>query len=214
MRSVVIQRRQPRLHAAQSHEVRLIGGRWKRSKLSVLDRPGLRPTPDRVRETLFNWLGQSLDGVTVLDAFAGTGALGLEAASRGAQSVVLLERDPQVAQHLRTSVQRLGGTGIEVVATDAVVWMQGAVAQGRRFDLVFLDPPFAAGLFEPALLAAQALVGVGGCIYLEADATWSETALPEGWATWRHVRAGQVHAHLLRHEHGTAETPSSVLSTT
>lgn len=209
MRGVVIQRRQPGHHASQSHEVRLIGGRWKRSKLPVLDRPGLRPTPDRVRETLFNWLGQSLDGVSVLDAFAGTGALGLEAASRGAQPVLLLERDAAVARHLREAVQRLGGgADIEVVVTDAIGWMRAAAAQGRRFDLVFLDPPFAAGLFEPALQAAQALVGTGGWIYLEADEALSEAHLPTGWVAWRHARAGQVHAHLLRHEHDTAAAPA------
>ena len=197
---MVIQRRQTGPQAEQRHEVRLIGGRWKRSKLPVLDRPGLRPTPDRVRETLFNWLGQSLEGVAVLDAFAGSGALGLEAASRGASPVVMIEQDPAAVRHLRACVQRLGAAQIDVLQADALAWMRAAAAQGRRFDLVFLDPPFAGDLFAPALLAAQALVGPAGWIYLEADRTFAPADLPAGWQPWRHLRAGQVHAHLLRHD--------------
>lgn len=173
----------------------------------MLDRPGLRPTPDRVRETLFNWLGQSLDGATALDAFAGSGALGLEAASRGAAPVVLIEQDPTVAQHLRQCVRRLGGEQqIEVLAVDALGWMQRAAAQGQRFDLVFLDPPFGAGLFLPALTAAQALVPPGGWIYLEADRPFGPQDWTDGWCCWRHLRAGQVHAYLLRHDAQAAAT--------
>lgn len=207
---MVIQRRQTGPQAEQRHEVRLIGGRWKRSKLPVLDRPGLRPTPDRVRETLFNWLGQSLEGVAVLDAFAGSGALGLEAASRGAAPVVMIEQDGGAARHLRGCVQRLGAQQVDVVQADALRWMRGAAADGRRFDLVFLDPPFAGELFLPALQAAQALVSREGWIYLEADRTFDAAGLPEGWPLgwrpWRHLRAGQVHAHLLRHDAVPAET--------
>lgn len=192
--------------------MRLIGGRWKRSKLRVLNRPGLRPTPDRVRETLFNWLGPSLDGVLVLDAFAGTGALGLEAASRGTGTVVLLEQDPAVARHLADGVQRLGGgdTGVEVITTDALGWMRAAAARGRRFDLVFLDPPFAEELFAPALAAADALVVPQGWIYLEANRQFEPAQLPAGWQVWRHLGAGQVHAHLLRRDDPVAR-PSALL---
>ena len=137
-----------RLRRIGEDEVRLIGGQWKRSKLPVADRPGLRPTPDRVRETLFNWLGQDLAGWRVLDAFAGSGALGFEAASRGAGEVVLLERDAVLARSLAASKARLHADALQVHATDALAWMAGA-AHGR-FDLVLLDPPFDAGLHAQA----------------------------------------------------------------
>lgn len=196
---MVIQRRQAGARAAPAHEVRLIGGRWKRSKLPVLDRPGLRPTPDRVRETLFNWLGQDLGGLQVLDAFAGTGALGFEAASRGACPVVLLERDPVLTRHLLDTAARLGAADeVEVVTTDALAWLRGAASGPRRFDVVFLDPPFSASLFEPALRAAATVLSDDGWLYLEADREFAEPHLPEGLVRWRHAKAGMVHYHLLR----------------
>lgn len=198
MGTVVIQRRQPADHAAPSHEVRLIGGRWKRSKLQVLDRPGLRPTPDRVRETLFNWLGQDLSGWLVLDAFAGSGALGFEAASRGAESVVLVERDGALVNNLRAAAHRLQADAVDVQSGDAMVWMQRAVGEPVRFDLVFLDPPFAINLFSAAMLAASRLLSPDGLIYLEADRAFSDDDLPAPLRVWRHARAGQVHYHLLR----------------
>jgi 16S rRNA (guanine(966)-N(2))-methyltransferase RsmD len=179
---------------APPREVRLIGGRFRRSKLPVADRPGLRPTPDRVRETLFNWLGQDLTGWRVLDAFAGSGALGFEAASRGAAQVVLLERDATLAASLRASVQRLGATQVQVVATDALAWM--ARAAPASFDLVFIDPPFDAGLFDAALAAAAPLLGAGGFVYLEAPRAFEPP--PAGWTLHRRGRAGAVHYHLLQ----------------
>ena len=121
-------------------EVRIIGGQWKRSKLPVADSPGLRPTPDRVRETLFNWLGQDLSGWRCLDAFAGSGALGFEAASRGAAEVVLVERDPRIVRSLRESQQRLQATALRVEAADALAVLRRANPQS--FELVFIDPPF------------------------------------------------------------------------
>ena len=144
----------------------MIGGQWKRSKLPVADSPGLRPTPDRVRETLFNWLGQDLSGWRVLDAFAGSGALGFEAASRGAVDVVLLERDARLVASLRASQARLGAAALRVEHSDALAWMARCAPQ--RFDLVLLDPPFDAGLSEPALAAAARLVAPGGFVYLES----------------------------------------------
>jgi 16S rRNA (guanine(966)-N(2))-methyltransferase RsmD len=179
------------------HEVRIIGGQWKRSKLPVLDKPGLRPTPDRVRETLFNWLGQDLTGWRCLDAFAGSGALGFEAASRGAAEVVMLERDADLVKHLRASHQRLAASAIRVEPADAIAWMQrGPVA---AFDLILLDPPFDAGLFEPALKAARPLLADGGALYLEAPDEWTEERLaPFAFRVMRHLRAGAVHAHLLQ----------------
>ena len=184
--------------ARRPHEVRIVGGQWKRSRIAVLDRPGLRPTPDRVRETLFNWLGQDLTGWRCLDAFAGTGALGFEAASRGASEVVLLERDPALANALLATRERLGAQErVRVERTDALAWM--ARAGDARFDLVFLDPPFEARIFDAALAAAAHLMRPGGFVYLEADAEWPADGLAGlGLAPHRHLRAGAVHAHLLK----------------
>lgn len=183
--------------AALPREVRIIGGQWKRSKLPVADRPGLRPTPDRVRETLFNWLGADLDGWRCLDAFAGSGALGFEAASRGASEVVLLERDRALAASLNASRERLKATTLRVECADALGWMASCAPQ--RFEVVFVDPPFDAGLFSPALAAAARLAVPGGFVYLEADREFPADELaPLGLVVHRHLRAGQVHAHLLR----------------
>jgi 16S rRNA (guanine(966)-N(2))-methyltransferase RsmD len=175
-------------------EVRLIGGRWKRSKLPVVDRPGLRPTPSRVRETLFNWLGQDLGGWRVLDAFAGSGALGFEAASRGAAEVQLIERDEAQARALRATRERLHAGGVQVSCADAMAWM--ARCEPGRFDLVLLDPPFDAGLGEQALRLGAPLVAAGGFLYFES-ATPLATP-PQGFALWRSMQTGVVRAQLLR----------------
>lgn len=175
------------------HEVRLIGGRWKRSKLPVADIPGLRPTPDRVRETLFNWLGQDLSGWRCLDAFAGSGALGLEAASRGARSVLLIEREPALAASLRAVALRLKAESVEVVCDDALSVMRRA--QSDTFDLVLLDPPYGKGLVEPALTAATGLVSSGGYAYVEDERM---LITPADWSVIRQARAGAVFYHLLR----------------
>jgi 16S rRNA (guanine966-N2)-methyltransferase len=181
---------------SKSAEVRIIGGQWKRSKLPVLDKPGLRPTPDRVRETLFNWLGQDLTGWRVLDAFAGTGALGMEAASRGASEVLLIEQDAQAVKQLQANVQRLKATQVQVRQGDALALMQAMPE--RSFDLVFLDPPYASDVFEAALARAAKLLGGGGCVYLEADRlvepAWLDAC---GLQQIKHLKAGAVHAHLL-----------------
>jgi 16S rRNA (guanine966-N2)-methyltransferase len=181
-------------------EVRLIGGDWKRSKLPVADKPGLRPTPDRVRETLFNWLGQRLDGWRVLDAFAGSGALGFEAASRGAAEVVLLERDADLARSLAASAARLRASALRVENTDALAWMRRNTSS--RFDLMLLDPPFDAPLLEPALDAAEALLVESGWLYVEAALPWP--ADRPTWQVWRQGRAGLVHFALLRRNSYTA----------
>jgi hypothetical protein len=122
-----------------AHEVRIIGGQWKRTKLPVSDKPGLRPTPDRVRETLFNWLGQDLTGWRCLDAFAGTGALGLEAASRGASDVLLVEQDPQLVAQLRAIQAKLDARAVKVERANGLTVLARSPAGG--LDLVFLDPP-------------------------------------------------------------------------
>jgi 16S rRNA (guanine966-N2)-methyltransferase len=179
------------------HEVRVIGGQWKRSRLPVADRPGLRPTPDRVRETLFNWLGQDLTGWRCLDAFAGSGALGFEAASRGAAEVVLLERDRTLVRSLGETCARLKATTVRVEAADALAWM--ARCEPRRFELVFIDPPFDAQLFAPALAAAAPLAVDDGWVYLEADRAFGPAEVePLGLTVHRQSRAGAVHFHLLQ----------------
>ena len=177
-------------------EVRIIGGLWKRSKLPVADRPGLRPTPDRVRETLFNWLGQTLDGWRCLDAFAGSGALGFEAASRGAAEVVLLERDPALVAQLSASKGRLGAEAVRVERGDALQWMARGAAD--TFELVLLDPPFDAPLALPALAAAARLVVPGGFVYVEAPRAIEPALAAAGLEPWRASRAGKVHFHLFR----------------
>ena len=188
--------------AARPCEVRIIGGQWRRHRLPVADRPGLRPTPDRVRETLFNWLGQDLSGWHCLDAFAGSGALGFEAASRGAGRVLMLERDPGLAAGLRRTAARLGATTVEVRCADAIALLPRAEASS--FDLLLLDPPFGAGLLAPALAAGARVLGARGLIYAE-DA--SPPAPPPGWRVHRHTRAGAVHAVLLQRE-GDAGPPT------
>ena len=176
-----------------AHEVRIIGGTWKRTRLPVADAPGLRPTPDRVRETLFNWLGQDLGGARVLDAFAGSGALGFEAASRGATQVLMLESNPALVRSLADTRQRLGAASVAVQSSDALVWM-GRAAPGS-FDLVLLDPPFDVAWIDRALAAAAPLVAKGGALYLEAARRLTQP--PAGFAAHRHLRAGAVHAHLF-----------------
>jgi 16S rRNA (guanine(966)-N(2))-methyltransferase RsmD len=188
---------QPALLGHAAHEIRIIGGLWKRSKLKVLDKPGLRPTPDRVRETLFNWLGQDLTGWQCVDAFAGTGVLGFEAASRGAQQVLMMEQDAELVTQLTDSKIRLKATAVQVQRGDAVQGLQRAAA--GSLDLVFLDPPFESELFAPALQAAAQAVAPGGWVYLEAPVLWADEQLLTCYLTVeRHLKAGAVHAHLLK----------------
>ena len=178
------------------HAVRIIGGAWRRTRLPVPDRPGLRPTPDRVRETLFNWLGQDLTGWRCIDAFAGTGALGLEAASRGAACVLLAEQDAQLAAGLRATAQRLGAVNVQVRRGDGIALL--AAQPPASLDLALLDPPFASDLAVPALTAAAPALRPGGWLYLEAPHVWTESAWAAlGLALHRHLKAGAVHAHLL-----------------
>jgi len=180
-----------------SHEVRIIGGQWKRSKIKVIDKPGLRPTPDRVRETLFNWLGQDLTDWRCVDAFAGTGALGFEAASRGAQSVLMLEQDAQLVTLLSQTRERLKAHTVQVQKGDAMMALQRLAP--NSLDVVFLDPPFEGSHFENALKAAAKAVVPGGWVYLEAPLHWTDEALQVcGLQAQKHMKAGAVHAHLLQ----------------
>ena len=186
------------------NEVRLIGGQWRKSKLPVADRPGLRPTPDRVRETLFNWLGQDLTGWRVLDAFAGSGALGFEAASRGAAEVLLLEQDAPLVASLNASRQRLKAETLRVERSDALSWM--ARSAPARFELVLVDPPFDARLSARAAALAAPLLVSGGYLYVEASEPLNEP--PPGLSLHRTSRAGAVHFQLFRRDYTPAVDPT------
>ena len=175
-------------------EVRIIGGSLRGRKIPVSDRPGLRPTPDRVRETLFNWLGQDLTGWRVLDAFAGCGALGFEAASRGAASVLMIERDIVLSYNLKATQERLQAASVRVQGADALSWMSRCPA--ASYDLVLLDPPFDAGLSAAAVAVAKPLLVPGGWLYLEAALPLEE--LPAGLREHRRLRAGAVSVQLLQ----------------
>ena len=178
-------------------EVRIIGGQWKRTRLAVASKPGLRPTPDRVRETLFNWLGQDLGGWRCVDAFAGTGALGFEAASRGAASVHLYEQDPALVAQLKATQVKLQATATQVQRGDGVAALRQLAP--ASVDLVLLDPPFESDLYAAALAAAARAVQAQGFVYLEAPAKWTDELLqPHGLRTYRYLKAGAVHAHLLQ----------------
>jgi 16S rRNA (guanine966-N2)-methyltransferase len=178
--------------------VRIIGGRWRGTKLPVPDLDGLRPTSDRVRETLFNWLQPSLAGAVVLDLFAGSGALGLEAVSRGAARAVLVERDRAQAANLRAAVQRLGASAqVEVVEDDALRWLDGPGAAAGPFDIAFLDPPFDAGLWQPALQALLPRLVADAWIYVESPSQQAPAPPPE-WALHRELRTAQARAALHR----------------
>ncbi len=158
--------------------------------------PGLRPTPDRVRETLFNWLGQDLSGWRCFDAFAGTGALGLEAASRGAAAVQLVESEAALVTQLGKLCQRLEATTVQLRRGDGVAQLRQCAP--ASLDLVLIDPPFGSDLFAPALQAAARALKPEGFVYLEAASAWTDELLaPLGLVLQRHLRAGAVHAHLL-----------------
>jgi 16S rRNA (guanine(966)-N(2))-methyltransferase RsmD len=186
-----------RLRTPLNHEIRIIGGQWKRTKLAVADNPGLRPTPDRVRETLFNWLGQDLTGWRCIDAFAGTGALGFEAASRGAKEVTLVEQDTALVAQLKRVQTQLQASATQIVRGDGVAALKHLDA--ASMDAVFVDPPFDSVLFEGALIAAGRAVAPDGFVYLEAPILWTDAQLVSaGLAVHRHLKAGAVHAHLLK----------------
>jgi 16S rRNA (guanine966-N2)-methyltransferase len=179
-----------------SHEIRIIGGQWKRTKLRVADKPGLRPTPDRVRETLFNWLGQDLTGWRCMDVFAGTGVLGFEAASRGAADVLLCEQDPALVLQLKAVQSKLTADMCRIERGDGLSALR-RVTPGS-LQLVLLDPPFESALYESALKAAAHAIGPTGVVYLEAPKPWSDEELaPLGLQVHRSGKAGAVHFHLL-----------------
>ena len=185
--------------------LRIVGGRYRSRRLRVAARPGLRPTPDRVRETLFNWLGQDLSGLACLDLFAGSGALGFEAASRGAAHVTLVERDRAVLAELERSRDLLGASQVEIVRGDAHAFLAGS---GERFDVVFLDPPFRQNALPALLDSLPARLRPGARVYVESEAP---VEVPRGWTELRRARAGQVSFQLLRWDaHDQSGVPGNV----
>lgn len=185
-------------------EVRIIGGVWKRTKLPVLSAVGLRPTPNRIRETLFNWLGQDLSGWRCLDVFAGTGALGFEAASRGAAEVILVEKSAVVAQHLRKVQQKLQANQIQIICTDAYDVLKQM--KGQALDLIFIDPPFGLDVFDEMLSLAMQAIAPTGAVYLEAN---REVGSPQGATLYRKGRAGSVYYYLWVYDTVDAAIESS-----
>ena len=183
-------------HLKPPGEIRIIGGLYRRTKLTVPNHPGLRPTPDRVRETLFNWLGQDLTGWRCADVFAGTGVLGFEAASRGASDVLLCEQDPGLVLQLKSAQTRLKADRVRIERGDGLSALKRLDAGSMQ--LVLIDPPFESSLFEPALKAAAQAISPTGLVYLEAPRTWQdEELLPLGLRIHRSGKAGAVHFHLL-----------------
>lgn len=182
-------------------QVRIIGGVWKRSLLPVLDAAGLRPTPDRVRETVFNWIRHLRDGVQgarCLDLFAGSGALGFEAASRGALEVTLVEVHTPAFNQLEANKAKFNATQVNIIRGDALAAAQHMAARGQQFDLIFLDPPYQQGWLERVLPLCERLLAAGGLIYAESARTLNLDELPPGEAApewllpWQVVRADQA----------------------
>lgn len=193
-------------------QVRIIGGLWKRTPLAVVDAEGLRPTPDRVRETVFNWLGHLLDGswsqLVALDLFAGSGALGFEAASRGMANVTMVEYHTPAYRQLEAVKQKLQAGQVSLLRADALTAVQGMAARGQRFDLIFLDPPYNLGLLPKMLPACADILSAKGLLYVESEvaltvdgeAGLDETtaAMLDGWSVIRADQAGSVYFHILQ----------------
>lgn len=181
-------------------ELRIIAGSLRGRRWPVPEVDGLRPTPDRVRETLFNWLAPTIAGRRVLDLFAGSGALGLEALSRGAGEVTLVEQDRNALKRLRETVQRFGLGAVRIEATDALAFLR-AQPVGAGWDLVFLDPPFHSALLAPALqrIAQRELLAPQGFCYVELPADAELPEVPASWQPYRSGKAGEVGYHLLHH---------------
>jgi len=178
--------------------LRIVAGNWRSRLLDIVDVEGLRPTSERIRETVFNWLTPDIHGARCLDLFAGTGALGLEALSRGAGITVFVERSPVAASQIQKNIDVLDAEGATVLQLDALDYLRGT--SGQAFDLVFLDPPFAADLLEETcrLLAEQRLLSDGAHVYLEQDKSSPVPELPEGWIVKKNKTAGMVRYMLVK----------------
>ncbi|MBV8467307.1 MAG: 16S rRNA (guanine(966)-N(2))-methyltransferase RsmD [Burkholderiales bacterium] len=183
----------PTKSARQNNQLRIVGGEFRRRVLSFPDGEGLRPTPDRVRETLFNWLGQELPGWSCLDLFAGSGALGFEAASRGAKRVVMVEQARPAVAALKQNKELLKASAVDVVAGDALAWL-GRCAE--RFDLVMLDPPFASDFLPRVLAQLAPVLSEDAYVYIETG-NWPDLA---GWTVLREGKAGVVRYGLIQAE--------------
>jgi 16S rRNA (guanine966-N2)-methyltransferase len=181
-----------------ANEVRIVGGTWRSRIIRFKPREGLRPTPDRVRETLFNWLGQDLTGLACLDLFAGSGALGFEAASRGARRVVMVEHDRPAFDALRANRTALAAERVELVRGDALEFMRSYDANVGLFDVIFLDPPFKADYWPRLLGALPPLMAPGARVYCESGAPVDADG---GWEVQKQGRAGQVAYQLLKRCH-------------
>ena len=180
---------------AKSNQVRIIGGEWRSRRIGFPDHDGLRPSADRVRETLFNWLGQDLNGQRCLDLFAGSGALGFEALSRGAACVVMVEKSCSVYEALRSNAGLLGAKNLQLHCADALEFATVAAADAApRFDVVFLDPPFRSPLLEQALPLVAPLLRPGARVYVEGATAFEASG---GWRVLKQGRAGQVHYTLV-----------------
>lgn len=171
--------------------IRIIGGQWRSRLLQFSDDKQLRPTPDRVRETLFNWLGQDLTGKTCLDLFAGSGALGLEAASRGAKQVTLVEWNVKIIRHLRSSIEKLGASQVKLEHADARAFL---AADSVRYDVIFVDPPYESDLLTEVLPLLPARLKENGVVYVENS---EKLSLNGTWSIWKQGRAGHVLYYLL-----------------
>jgi 16S rRNA (guanine966-N2)-methyltransferase len=175
----------------RTNSVRIIAGEWRSRRVEFPDVAGLRPTPDRVRETLFNWLGQDLTGKRCLDLFAGSGALGFEALSRGAREVVFVERSAPIRRAIASSADRLGAARMRLIAGDA---LEFASTTPERFDIAFVDPPYGSGLVEAVLPQMPRLLNAGALVYAEGD---REFSAPQPWRLVKAGRAGAVHYCLI-----------------
>lgn len=190
-----------------AHQVRIVGGMWKRTPMAVADVPGLRPTPDRVRETLFNWLthlkGNVFGRMRCLDLFAGTGALSFEAASRGFSQIVTVEENRTAYSHLETIRKKLNAEQVKIINADAIRFAGRLVEANERFNLIFLDPPFQENFLPVILPMCVKLLADEGLIYVESNEPLSDEKLdqmlPEGQKCHicRENKAGQVYYHLL-----------------
>lgn len=185
--------------ARRQNELRIIGGRWRGRRIGFPDGAGLRPTADRVRETLFNWLQPHIHGARCLDLFAGSGALGLEALSRGAEACIFVDRERAVADSIRANLAMLQASGAEAIQSDALRFLDG---QSRPFDIVFIDPPFSLDIIGRccAVLDARGWLAPSALIYLEQDRSRPQPALVDGWSLHRQGHAGQVAYYLARRE--------------
>ncbi|EKO3510501.1 16S rRNA (guanine(966)-N(2))-methyltransferase RsmD [Vibrio fluvialis] len=189
----MLRRRQqnPSQKRTPSGQVRIISGLWRGRKLPVHDAEGLRPTTDRVKETLFNWLAQDIPHARCLDLFAGSGGLGFESASRQADKVTMLEMNPQAFAQLKTNIAALKASNIEAVNTDTLAYLK---QPGQAYDVVFIDPPFRQGLLQETvqLLEQNGWLAANAMIYIESEKELPLTELPESWQLYREKLAGQV----------------------